>query len=173
MLLGIGPKDILIDLEVVYGDASLSDTTVKEWAKRFCEGRELLEDEERIGRPRSAITSSNTSEIRWRVEEDPNITVEELVKDMDCSYLTYEELVECQDIDLDRLPYLNRKEKKYIRKERRNLRAKRYQRERRQDYLQDINNLELEKARLELELAFIVKERDELWNKELKLLKSL
>ena len=45
----------------------------EEWAKRFREGRESLEDEERIGRPRSAVTSSNTSEIRWRVEEDPHI----------------------------------------------------------------------------------------------------
>ncbi|KAI6648242.1 hypothetical protein LOD99_12051 [Oopsacas minuta] len=77
-LLGIDPKDILIDLEVVYGDASLSYTTVKEWAKRFHEGQESLEDEERIGRLRSAVTSSNTSEIRWRVEEDPQITDEEL-----------------------------------------------------------------------------------------------
>ena len=67
------PKEILIDLEIVYRGASLSYTTVKEWAKRFREGRESLEDEERIGRPRSAVTSSNTSEIRWRVEEDPHI----------------------------------------------------------------------------------------------------
>ncbi|KAI6649945.1 Transposase [Oopsacas minuta] len=37
-----------------------------------------MEDEERIGRPRSAVISSNTSEIRWRVEEDPHIAVEEL-----------------------------------------------------------------------------------------------
>ena len=50
-LLGIGPKEILIDLEIVYRDASLSYNTVKEWAKRFCEGRESLEGEERIGRP--------------------------------------------------------------------------------------------------------------------------
>ena len=77
-LLGIVPKEILIDLEIVYRGASLSYTTVKEWAKRFREGRESLEDEERIGRPRTAVTSSNTSEIRWRVEEDPHITVEEL-----------------------------------------------------------------------------------------------
>ncbi|KAI6651431.1 Transposase [Oopsacas minuta] len=77
-LFGIGPKDILIDLEVVNRDASLSYTTVKEWAKRFREGRESLENEERIGRPISAVTSSNTSEIRWRVEEDPHFTAEEL-----------------------------------------------------------------------------------------------
>ena len=92
---------------------------------------------------------------------------------MNCKYFTYEELVEYQDLDLDKIPYLNRKDKQYIRKERRNLRAKTYQRERRQDYLQDISNLELEKARLELELEIIVKERDDLWREELKLLKSL
>ncbi|KAI6647450.1 Transposase [Oopsacas minuta] len=60
-LLGVGPKDNLIDLEVIYGDASLSYTTVKEWAKCVREGRESLEDKERIG-----------------LEEDPHITVEEL-----------------------------------------------------------------------------------------------
>ena len=38
-LLGIDPKDILIDLEIVYGDTNLSYTTVKEWVKQFCEGR--------------------------------------------------------------------------------------------------------------------------------------
>ena len=92
---------------------------------------------------------------------------------MDCQRLTYEELIEYEDIDLDRIICLTRKEKKYIRKERRNSRAKRYQRERRQSYLNEIINLELEKARLELELAKIMKERDELWNKELQLLKNL
>ena len=87
--------------------------------------------------------------------------------------MMYEELIECEEIDLDRIIGLTRKEKKYIRKERRNLRAKRYQRERRQSYHYQIIDLELEKARLELELAVIIKERDELWNIELKLLKNL
>ena len=77
-LLGIAPKEIFIDLEIVYRCACHSYTTVKEWAKRFREGRESLEDEERIGRSRTVVTNSNTSEIRWRVEEDPHITVEEL-----------------------------------------------------------------------------------------------
>ncbi|KAI6651199.1 hypothetical protein LOD99_5550 [Oopsacas minuta] len=77
-LLGIGREDILIDLEFLYGDVSLPYTTVNEWAKRFCEGLGLVEDEERIWRPRSFATNSNTSEICWKVEENPHITVEEL-----------------------------------------------------------------------------------------------
>ena len=67
-ILGIGPKGILIDLEIVYRDASLSHTTVKGWAERFREERESLEDEERIGRLRYTVTSNNNSEIRWRVK---------------------------------------------------------------------------------------------------------
>ena len=77
-LLGIGPKDIIIDLEIVYGDASLSYSTVKEWAKRFREGQESIDDDYRNGRPKSAVTSGNTLEIGWMVEEDPHITVDEL-----------------------------------------------------------------------------------------------
>ena len=77
-LLGIGPKDILIDFEIVYRDASLSYITVKEWAKRFREGQESIDDDYRSGRPKSAVTSGNTLEIGWMVEEDPHITVDEL-----------------------------------------------------------------------------------------------
>ena len=64
---------------------------------------------------------------------------------MDNKYLTYEELIEYEEIDLDRITFLTRKQKKYIRKERRNSRAKTYQRERRQSYLHEIINLELER----------------------------
>ncbi|KAI6651845.1 hypothetical protein LOD99_4724 [Oopsacas minuta] len=44
----------------------------------YCEGLEALEDEERIKCLSTAVTSSNTSEILSRVEEDPHITVHEL-----------------------------------------------------------------------------------------------
>ena len=70
-LLGFGPKDILIDLEIVYKDASLSYTTVKEWAKRFREGQESLKDDFRSGRPKTTVTSGNILDIGWMVEEDP------------------------------------------------------------------------------------------------------
>ena len=58
----------------MYRDASLSYTIVKEWAKRFHEGWESLDDEKRIVRHKSAIKSKKT----WKVEEDPHIRVEEL-----------------------------------------------------------------------------------------------
>ena len=44
--LGFGQKEFLVDLEFAYRDASLSY-------------------------PKSALLTSNTSEIRWKVEEEP------------------------------------------------------------------------------------------------------
>ena len=61
-LLGIGRKDILIDLEIVYGDASFSYSTVKEWAKRFREGQESIDDDYRSGRPPSPVG------IPWKLD---------------------------------------------------------------------------------------------------------
>ena len=77
-LLGNSPNDILTDLEIVYKHDSPSYSTVKYWAKRFREGQESLDDGFRSGRPKSVATSGNILEIEWLVEEDPNITVEEI-----------------------------------------------------------------------------------------------
>ena len=65
-------------MEIVYKDISLSYSTVKDWAKRFREGQESLEDVFRSGRPKSAVTSGNILEIEWMVEDDPHETVEEI-----------------------------------------------------------------------------------------------
>lgn len=67
-----------MDLEIVYGDASLSYSTVKEWAKRFRDGQESIEVGYRSGRPKSAVTIGKTLKIGWMVEDDPHITVDEI-----------------------------------------------------------------------------------------------
>ena len=78
ILLGFAPKDVLADVEIVYKDNSLSYSTVKDWAKRFREGLDSLEDGFRSGRPKSAVTSGNILEIEWMVEDHPHVTVEEI-----------------------------------------------------------------------------------------------
>jgi len=44
---GLAPAVIKQRLDGVYGEASLSYSTVKEWAKQFCLEREGVEDEPR------------------------------------------------------------------------------------------------------------------------------
>ena len=42
-------------MKKVYGEDFLSNSLIHEWFKRFQEGREALEDDERSGRPRNVV----------------------------------------------------------------------------------------------------------------------
>ena len=63
---GLAPAAIKQRLDGVYGEASPSYSTVKEWAKQFRLGRESVEDEPREGRPVEVVTE----EIIRRIEEE-------------------------------------------------------------------------------------------------------
>src|SRR5215469_1542251 len=63
---GLAPAAIKQRLDGVYGKASPSYSTVKEWAKQFRLGRESVEDEPREDRPMEVVTEEN---IR-RIEEE-------------------------------------------------------------------------------------------------------
>ncbi|GFW51565.1 hypothetical protein TNCV_4212431 [Trichonephila clavipes] len=49
-------------VKTVYGEYSLSHSSVVEWRKRFLEGRELLEDDARSRRAHQVITQEITAE---------------------------------------------------------------------------------------------------------------
>ena len=51
-------------MQKVYGDECLSRSTIYEWFKRFEEGRENLNGDERSGLPISAVNEENV-EIAW------------------------------------------------------------------------------------------------------------
>ena len=55
----LAPAAIKQCLDGVYGEASPSYSTIKEWAKQFCLGRESIEDEPRVGRPVEVVTEEN------------------------------------------------------------------------------------------------------------------
>lgn len=55
------PKESFKLLKEAFGDNCMSRTRVFEWYKRFLEGREEVEDEERCGRP---VTSRNAENVK-------------------------------------------------------------------------------------------------------------
>ena len=57
--LGKSASESYETLQSVYGDDCLCRTTVFEWYKRFKEGREDVEDDERPGRPVTSKTDLN------------------------------------------------------------------------------------------------------------------
>ena len=92
---------------------------------------------------------------------------------MNGNFINLQQIIENDDFDIDSLINFTEKEKQYLRKQRRKFKAKMYQREKRQVYLDEVEILKKEKARLELELETMKKERDNLWVIEVELLKSL
>ena len=85
----------------------------------------------------------------------------------------FKDIIENESIDIDGITYINHYEKRRVKKLRKNYQAKMYQRKKRLDYLQEIFELQTEKAILEKELDNIRRERDNLWNLELRLLSIL
>ena len=57
-------------MDGVYGEASPSCSTVKEWAKQFRLGTEGVEDEPREGRPVEAVTEENIRRIEEELPSD-------------------------------------------------------------------------------------------------------
>ncbi|KAG5324165.1 SETMR methyltransferase, partial [Acromyrmex heyeri] len=58
-----------------YGENSLSRARVFEWYKRFSEGRESTEDDQRPGRPVSVSTPQTVTKINEIVREDRRMSI--------------------------------------------------------------------------------------------------
>ena len=57
-------------MKKVYGDDFLFRSRIHEWFKRFQEGREALEDDERSGRPRN-VKKENADIVREFIRKEP------------------------------------------------------------------------------------------------------
>uniref|UniRef100_A0A0N5BDL7 HTH_48 domain-containing protein n=1 Tax=Strongyloides papillosus TaxID=174720 RepID=A0A0N5BDL7_STREA len=72
------------EINETFGEDLVSHATVKRWFKKFREGSEDLENEER-GRPETIL---NNNELRKAVEANPRATVRELAEKLNVSKTT-------------------------------------------------------------------------------------
>jgi histone-lysine N-methyltransferase SETMAR len=77
-LLGISAKDIIKELKASLSTQAPSEMTVYRWIKLFKSGEESLEDQQRSGRPNTAVNHVNIQKIKQLVEENPHITYAEI-----------------------------------------------------------------------------------------------
>ncbi|MBV8802313.1 MAG: hypothetical protein JO131_04995 [Gammaproteobacteria bacterium] len=68
--LGWETTAIIEALQKVYKDNVPKKTTVYEWVKRFREGRDEIEDDQRSGRPSTSITEEIVDAVQSLVDED-------------------------------------------------------------------------------------------------------
>ena len=92
-ILGINPKTIHEELATALGPKAPSYPTVAEWAKRFREGREDVNDDPRSGRPVSEMTDENIELVRQVIDNDPHSTYDEIIADTSLSRGTIERII--------------------------------------------------------------------------------
>ncbi|CAF5094426.1 unnamed protein product, partial [Rotaria sp. Silwood1] len=78
-ILGINPKTIHEELATALGPKVLSYPTVAEWAKRFREGRQNVNDVPLFDRPVSELTDENIELVREVITNDPHSTYDDII----------------------------------------------------------------------------------------------
>jgi len=94
---GLTPKEIHSKYIKVYGDSSLSFSTIKKWAAEFKRGRTTLEDDPRKGHPKSATTPEIIEQVHDMLLDDWRMNVSEITETIGISkkrvgYILHEEL---------------------------------------------------------------------------------
>ena len=69
-------------LTETYGEDCMSRARVFEWHKRFSEGRESVKADDRLGRPRTAVTDDNIEKVRDAIRKDRRLGVRAVAEEV-------------------------------------------------------------------------------------------
>ena len=69
-------------MKKAFGDDSMSEAQIKLWYRRFKDGRESVESNQRSGRPSARRTPENVESVRAAINENRRMTVRELEEDL-------------------------------------------------------------------------------------------
>ena len=72
-------------MKKVYGDDCLSYSRIHEWFKRFQEGREALEDDERSSQPRNVVNEENAEIVREFIRKEPKSSLKYMESELGIS----------------------------------------------------------------------------------------
>jgi len=67
---GLSATKTLVLVQKAYGNEALNRSNICRWYSRFRDGRELVEDDERGGRPKSTRTEVNIAAVSDLVKND-------------------------------------------------------------------------------------------------------
>ncbi|KAL4083495.1 hypothetical protein QTP88_028811 [Uroleucon formosanum] len=84
--LGKTVAETLECLKTVYGDEALKKTAVYDWFKRFKNGQESLEDEERSGRPSTSKNDETIEKVKNLVRSDRRLRIQDMANALGISY---------------------------------------------------------------------------------------
>ena len=92
-ILGINPKMIHEELTTALGSKAPSYPTVAQWAKRFREGREDVNDDPRSARLVSELTDENIELVREVISNDPHSIYDDIIAETFLCHGTIERVI--------------------------------------------------------------------------------
>lgn len=99
---GVSSAEIMKQLTDVYKDDCLKKTAVYEWAKRFREGRESVEDDPREGAPSTSRTAQNVDRLRVCVLGDRRVSLRMLEDELGINKETIRQMLH-EDLGMRKL----------------------------------------------------------------------
>ena len=83
--LGDTQVETIRKIQQAFGNEALSPTRIKQWFKRFKDGRASVESDPRLRRPSTSRKEEVMDQVREKVLEDRHLTVQEIVAEVGIS----------------------------------------------------------------------------------------
>ena len=99
---GYSRREILEEVQIVYGDECPSRSTVYRWVERFEDGWDTFEDSVRTGRPKSSRLKGNVELIERIMDEDRRVTIRELEERVGIPKTTIHRIIR-EDLEMSRV----------------------------------------------------------------------
>lgn len=80
-------------LKKCFGDDTLKKTVIYQWHGRFRNGRELVTDDERSGRPLTSKTDENIDKVKEIIINNGNQTVRKLAEELNIAYGSVQDIL--------------------------------------------------------------------------------
>lgn len=90
---------IIAKIQVIFGEAALSDVRVRFWLREFRNGRTCFWDKERSGRPRTGRSDENVEAVLDTVANDQHATVSQISSIVQVSHTTVHRIL-CKDLTM-------------------------------------------------------------------------
>jgi len=91
--IGKSANETLALLIVAYGEYAMKKSSVLEWHKRFKEGREDVQDDQRSGQPKTQRTDANVDRVRTLVHSDRRLGVRVIAEELNMNRKTVRQIV--------------------------------------------------------------------------------
>ena len=90
---GIKPSEILIRMQVQFGDKCLSKSTIYLWHDKFKNGHTNVCDSEREGRPSTSTDDLHCSQVNDEIKQNRRIKIDDIAKKYEISHGSVSEII--------------------------------------------------------------------------------